>query len=255
MPEQSSTDNYAKGMVNYGEEQVDCTPEYDHFQYSLFREYIQNRVLEVGAGDGRITALAMGNDRLQELVALEPSPHFARLFHRRISPDPRVTLLQKETGALRPTHLDYFDCVFSVHVMEHIENDRQFVEDMLAMTKPGGVVVILVPALQWLYSNFDRTIGHFRRYDKSIIRQLTKGLDVEIERMFYNNMLGVVASLVVVKMRRLDYQRKQNKTTFFRLYSLYSKYLVPAVQVAESIVPVPFGLNLTVILRKPKTPS
>jgi 2-polyprenyl-3-methyl-5-hydroxy-6-metoxy-1,4-benzoquinol methylase len=245
-----TTDNYAKGMISYGEEQSDCTPEYDRFQYSLFRDYVRGRVLEVGAGDGRITSLALEGSPVDEFVALEPSPHFVSLFRQRIQSHPRLTLLQKETGELRPERPEYFDCVFSVHVMEHIENDRSFVEDQLALTKPGGTVVILVPALQWLYSGFDESIGHYRRYDKKMVRELVNGLNVRIERMFYSNMLGVLGSLMVVKVRKLDYQGQKNRTKFFRLYSLYSKYFVPAVQLVERVLPVPLGLNLTVVLRK-----
>jgi SAM-dependent methyltransferase len=244
-------DAYAKGMIHYGQEQADCTPEYDRFQYGLFRQYVRGTVLEVGAGDGRITALALSGGELDQIVALEPSPHFFRLLQARVGQDPRVTLLEAETAAVRSQRPEGFDCAFSVHVMEHVADDRGFLEDMLAMTKPGGTVVVLVPALQWLYSDLDRSIGHFRRYDKKSIRRLVPGLNARIERMFYSNLIGVAASLYFVRLRKLDYQKnEQNKKRFFFLYSLFSKYAVPVVRVLEGLIAPPVGLNLTVVLRK-----
>lgn len=249
-------DAYAKGMIHYGREQLNSTPEYDRFQYSLFRKYVSGLVLEVGAGDGRITALVLAESRAKEIVALEPSAHFFQLLRARVGSDPRVTLLEQETGAFRPQRPGYFDCTFSVHVMEHIADDRSLVQDMLEMTKPGGVVVLLVPALQWLYSDLDRNIGHFRRYDKKSIRRLVAGLDIRIERLFYSNLIGVAASLYFLKMRKLDYQKsEQNKTKFFRLYHLFSKYAVPVVRVLEGTIPAPLGLNLTIVLRKNDYPA
>jgi hypothetical protein len=52
----------------------------------------------------------------------------------------------------------------------------------------------LVPALQALYSNLDCNIGHYRRYDKAMVRRLIVGLGVRVEKLQYNNLLGVLAS-------------------------------------------------------------
>src|SRR5260370_1077143 len=116
-----------------------------------------------------------------ELLAIEPSPHFCSLLQNRAGNLPKTTLIQAETAELLPKYTSHFDSVYSVHVMEHIANDRQFLEEMLALTRSGGNVIILVPALPFLFSELDRNIGHYRRYNKKMVRALIRGLPVEID--------------------------------------------------------------------------
>jgi hypothetical protein len=71
-----------------------------------------------------------------------------------------------------------------------------------------------------------------------------------VERLFYSNFLGVLASLYFLKVRKLEYQSEGKKGKFVFLFKLYDRYFIPVVAFIERIVPVPVGLNLTLILRK-----
>jgi SAM-dependent methyltransferase len=162
-----------------------------------------------------------------------------------------LQVIQATTSDVMERYLDHFDSVFSVHVMEHVEDDRAFVRDCLAMTKPGGALIILVPALQSLYSSLDSKIGHYRRYDKKAVRRLIADLPVTVERLQYNNLIGVLASAWFIKFRKLDYQTSAaSRGRFFRLYGIYSRFVIPVVSAVERVVAPPIGLNLTVVLRK-----
>ena len=125
--------------------------------------------------------------------------------------------------------------------------------DCLSMLRPGGKLVILVPALQFLYSELDRQIGHHEgRYDKRMMRELVAGLRCRISRMYYTNFLAVLASLVVFKLGRLDYQKSAtSKSRFFALERLYSRYVIPVIDIMERYLPVPIGLNLTIVIEAP----
>ena len=160
-------------------------------------------------------------------------------------------MLQTETGRLESEYANHFDSVYSVHVMEHIADDLAFLKEMLTLTRPRGAVIVLVPALPFLFSELDRNVGHFRRYTKKTIRTLVRTLPVEIEHLTYNNLVGAVGSLYFSKIRKINYQRDDAaKRKFFGIYRFFSEYVVPAVRVTERFVPVPLGLNLTVVLRK-----
>src|ERR1041385_1235922 len=171
------TDAFAKGMTYYTDEQRDLTPELDRFQFELFRRYLGRRVLEVGGGGGRLTELVAKEAAPEEFVSIEPSEHFYRILEARYPAAGPVRILQATTAGVQDQFREHFDSVFSVHVMEHIEDDRAFLEECLNMTRPGGAVIVLVPALQFLYSDLDRGIGHYRRYDKPMMRRLAAGLD------------------------------------------------------------------------------
>ena len=59
-----------------------------------------------------------------------------------------------------------FDCILYIDVLEHIEDDRAQIDAAARLVRGGGHVVILSPAHHWLFSEFDKSIGHFRRYNK-----------------------------------------------------------------------------------------
>jgi SAM-dependent methyltransferase len=249
-------DPYAKGMVFTTDDQEGLTPELDRFQFELFRRYLGRRILEVGGGAGRMTELVRLGVEPSEFVTIEPSAHFVEMLDRRYATDTSMKVMRATTSDVVDEYRGHFDSVFSVHVMEHVEDDGAFVRECLAMTKPGGTVIVLVPALQFLYSNLDRNIGHYRRYDKKMVRRLVADLDVSIEKLQYNNLIGVLASAWFIKFRKLEYQTSAaGRGRFFRLYGLYSRFVIPVVSAIERIIAPPVGLNLTVVLRKRNDPN
>ncbi len=244
-------DPYAKGMVAAGEEQFDLTPALDLFQYRMIKPHLGKDILEIGAGAGRITQLLLQDDFCRNRVVVnEPSNHFYELLKGRIGTSQAI-LSQGETSELLRHYPCAFDSIFSVHVLEHVEDDRGFIEDCLAMLKPGGKLIILVPALQWLYSDLDRKIGHYRRYNKKMVRRLIGGFDCNIVNLYYTNFLAIFGSLVFLKLGKVDYQKSEaSKERFIFLQKIYSRYLIPVIDLMERHVSMPVGLNLTFVLEK-----
>lgn len=245
-------DSYAKGMVESGDEHFDLTPELDLFQYRMIKPHLGRDILEIGAGPGRIARLLLQDGlSYNHYVISEPSNHFFKQLKQRVGNQENITLAQGETSDLVKLYPKAFDTIFSVHVLEHVEHDRRFVEECLAMLKPGGKLITLVPALQFLYSDLDRNIGHYRRYDKKMVRGLIQGLNVNVEKLYYTNFLAIFASLIFFKMRKIDYQKSaSHKKKFIFLEKIYSKYFIPVIDLMERYLPVPIGLNLTFVLRK-----
>jgi len=64
---------------------------------------------------------------------------------------------------------DYYDFLVLYDVIEHIDNVKPFLEAGLFHLKPGGYVFLNVPALESLYSNYDKVVGHKRRYDRKML--------------------------------------------------------------------------------------
>ncbi len=245
-------DAYAKGMVESGDEHFDLTPELDSFQYRMIKPHLGRDILELGAGPGRIARrLLQDGLSYNQYVISEPSDHFFEQLKRRVGGVEKATLVQGETSDLLNQYPHAFDTIFSVHVLEHVEHDRLFIEDCLGMLKPGGKLITLVPALQFLYSDLDRNIGHYRRYDKKMVKSLIQGLDYKIQKMYYTNFLAIFASLIFFKLRKLDYQKNEtSKKQFIFLEKTYSKYFIPLIDIMERYIPMPIGLNLTFVLEK-----
>ncbi len=164
-----------------------------HLYYMrLFGEHLRGDVLEVGAGLGTFTQEIL-NAGVSHLTACEPDLKMADTLAKMFVGRARVV-----PGGIRdvPPASGPFDAIVYVDVMEHIEDDRAEVMVAAARLKRGGTLVIGGPAHSWLYSPFDASIGHYRRYDRRSVEQLIvscHGLD--LEQFQYSDSLGMALSL------------------------------------------------------------
>ena len=248
---ETNPDIYAKGMSHYNESHYAATTEYDCYQYELIDRYLEGKILELGAGAGRITTLAAAAHPDATIYASEPSPNFFAQLTRRCQSRSNITLTTETLEELCASRFESFDTVFHVHVLEHIENDQDFVDSCLKLLRHGGQLVFEVPALNFLYAQLDRNIGHYRRYDKKMIRKLFSDRAVKFELLRYDNLIGVFAWLIFFKLLKIEYQSSNTqRSRFFFLAKVFSKYIVPLVKKLESKWPPPLGLNLTVVVKK-----
>ena len=89
-----------------------------------------------------------------------------------------------------------FQAVYSMNVLEHIDDDAEALADLHAVTKPGGRLVLYVPALQLLFSAMDTKIGHLRRYRRRPLERTGERAGFTVDRCRYVDVLGVPAALV-----------------------------------------------------------
>jgi SAM-dependent methyltransferase len=73
-----------------------------------------------------------------------------------------------------------YDVVLAFDVIEHLPLVKPFLSSALRHVKPGGQLLLNVPALQWLYSAYDETVGHQRRYDRRSLAREIEGLDLDL---------------------------------------------------------------------------
>ncbi|MGC4037797.1 MAG: class I SAM-dependent methyltransferase [Chitinophagaceae bacterium] len=156
--------------------------------------FLGMRVLDVGAGIGA-TAQAFAKHECSRWIELEPDPVQAReivSLRDRGELPARCEVLVGTSRDLR-AH-DRFDTVLYIDVLEHIEDDRAELTRVLDHVDAGGHVVILAPADSFLFTDFDTSIGHFRRYDRrSLSALLPAGCDMMSCR--YLDSAGMLASL------------------------------------------------------------
>ena len=98
--------------------------------------------------------------------------------------------------------------------------------------KQGGKIAIYVPALSMLFSDLDRHVGHFRRYEKKELIHKVELAGYEIETCFYNDCLGVLASL---SLRLLGYKNRAGLGSKKSLL-IYDKFIYPVSMILDRIV-------------------
>jgi SAM-dependent methyltransferase len=158
------------------------------------RPFITGDVLEVGAGIGSNTPFLDpgGHGRW---VCLEPDwrltsqlvQNLARQKHLRAHEAVSGTLASLDAGQT-------FDTIIYIDVLEHIEDDREELERAASRLRLGGRIIVLSPAHQRLFTPFDAAIGHFRRYNRPMLRRISPpGLG--LETLIYLDSAGLALSL------------------------------------------------------------
>lgn len=144
-----------------------------------------NRILDFGAGIGTF-ALQMTNAGY-EVECVEPDA--AQL--ERIKEHGIVAYSSIEQ--VPPASVSY---IYSLNVLEHIEDDGRVVKELAEKLEDGGRIMIYLPAFNVLYSSMDEKVGHFRRYDRSMLRVLLENAGLTIECLEYVDSAGFFASLI-----------------------------------------------------------
>jgi 2-polyprenyl-3-methyl-5-hydroxy-6-metoxy-1,4-benzoquinol methylase len=158
------------------------------------RPYLGRDVLEVGAGIGGTTQQLcdQGDGRW---ICLEPDPELAGTLVTKRAGGEISARCQVEVGTIETMReRGPFDSILYIDVLEHIEDDAGEVRNAAELLGPGGHLVVLSPAHPWLFTPFDRAIGHYRRYTRRSLLGLTpSALQVVCAR--YLDSAGLLASL------------------------------------------------------------
>jgi SAM-dependent methyltransferase len=85
----------------------------------------------------------------------------------------------------RAEMLGRYDAVLLFDVLEHIADDRAFLETAVAHVRPGGFVFLNIPALEAFRGRYDRAVGHLRRYSKATLQPVVEGAGCRVERLRY----------------------------------------------------------------------
>ena len=191
------------------------------------KRYVKGYVLEVGAGNGGTTKLLI-NDSVENWLCLEPD---IKLFH---SLENKIKLgeLPAKTHAIQGTinviKEDTFDTIVYIDVLEHIEDDFDEINKATELLSIGGKIIVLSPAYNWLYSPFDLSIGHFRRYDyKSLKKIETKSLN--LIHYEYLDSVGIILNFLNRHILRNSYPTKKQITFWDKLIVTISKIIDPIV--------------------------
>lgn len=156
--------------------------------------FIGDCILDVGAGIGA-TARALNLRQYDRWLALEPDPALCRVMQLALERWELPDFLEVRNGTLGDlSGEERFDTVLYIDVLEHIENDRVELEATRRILTPGGRVVIVAPAHQYLYTEFDRKIGHYRRYAKRDLLGIVPA-GFTVEKLDYVDSVGLLASL------------------------------------------------------------
>jgi SAM-dependent methyltransferase len=166
-----------------------------------------------------------------------------------IEPDPAQRQKLEEQGFdtldnIKSVPDDSASFIFSLNVFEHIEHDTIAIREVRQKLKPGGALLIYVPAFECLWTSVDEKLFHYRRYTKTTLRRLVEQEGLAIEQVQYADCLGFIAALVF----RLLNRRASTLTT--AAISFYDRWLFAPSRVLDKLFGPWFGKNVYVLCRK-----
>jgi SAM-dependent methyltransferase len=204
-------------------------------------------VLEVGAGLGGTTR-RFCNRTHSRWLCLEPDPALAAQITRSIASGDLPACCRVEVGTIASLgEVGAFDTILYIDVLEHIEDDRGELERAARLLKPGGRIVALSPAHQWLFTPFDAAIGHYRRYSKRTLAAIRPaGLD--LVRLVYLDSIGLFASLAN---KLLLHQSKPNP----KQIAFWDRVLVRMSTVVDPMIGRSLGRSVLAVWQSPMIPG
>lgn len=217
-----------------------AAPRYNAWQFERIAPFMGRRVLEVGSGVGNISRHILSGER--DLVILTDTDEYYReLLRAQFAGRGNVlvdalTLPDAAAGArFRGSRLD---TVIALNVVEHIEDDVGALRTMGEMVTPGGRVIVLVPALPWLYGSLDSELQHFRRYSAGSLKGAVGAAGLALDKLFWFNIVGVAGWWLNAVVRRAERIPLDQLRAFDRL--------VPLLKI-EDHLPLPFGQSLIAV--------
>jgi SAM-dependent methyltransferase len=207
-----------------------------NYQFLLIKKYIKKNVAEIGPGSGVI--LKKYIKQCKNIDLYEPDIKLFRNLKKKFK-NKKIVLKNKTFKTYKK-----YDTIIILDVLEHISNDKNQIQKLINSLNKGGSLIINVPAFNLLYSKFDRDIGHFRRYNKTNIKNKIKGLKFLEYKMFYYDSLGFVLSL----MSKIFYSKKY-KNQFENKIKLWDMF-IPISKIIDFFIFNRFGKSLCIIIRK-----
>ena len=215
--------------------------QYNYWLYEQIAAAVGRRVLEVGSGTGNITQFLCAGER--QVMATDVVPAYRSELQRLFGGKSNVCVGKFDLMAKAEPELiaDPFDTVVCLNVLEHIEDDLFALEQMRDVLQPGGKLALLVPSHQFLYGEFDRAVGHFRRYGKRELVTRLEKVGFAVRETKYFSLLAALPWFINGRLLKRDYLPAGQA-------NLANK-LVPLLRLEKLIGP-PCGLSLIAIAQK-----
>ncbi len=220
---------------------LEQAPRFNQWMYDVIKPFLGERVAELGSGRGNLSKLLKEK---RQLLATDYRADYVNELRERWGEvssvhvsqiDLRESISYEVVRGFRP------DTVVCLNVLEHIEDDQAVLNNLRRVLPANARLVFLVPYNPKLTSEFDRQIGHFRRYDRGELERKMKQAGFTVERQIFFNKAGVLAWWIGNTL-----MRQRTITTWqLRIYN----FLTPIFRVLDNMLPFT-GLSTIVVARQ-----
>jgi SAM-dependent methyltransferase len=174
---------------------IKLAPAFNRWMYETVKNHCSGDILEIGSGIGNIAQCFVNDTKRLTLSDCNPEyyaylkKHFAgNAYVKNIL---QIDLVHPAFNVAYKEYINLYDCVVTMNVVEHVEDDVLALKNINSLLKHGGILVMLVPANRFLYNTLDKALGHYRRYNRKMIKTLFEKADFEKQHIQYFNAAAI----------------------------------------------------------------
>lgn len=226
---------------------IDSAANFANWMYEEIRPYLSGNILELGSGIGTYSERVVRDFEESTIVLSDIDEIYIGNLKLRFDSNKNV-FVKKIDLSKKEDFEDLnvgIDSVFALNVLEHIEDDIAALNNIYKVLEPGGKLIILVPAHEFLFNCIDKAIGHYRRYSKKEIITKVKQTKFKIVKLFYFNFAAIPGWYINGNIFK---QAKVNEEAV----GIFDKIVLILKPIERYILLRKLGISLIVVLSKPK---
>ncbi len=215
---------------------------YNCWIYENIKPALGKNIIEIGCGLGAIIDFMI--TKRNKITGVDISDEYIKYLKKNYKKYRNIKIIKSNILNLPgKVKNNSFDTVVMINVLEHIKDDDRAIKIVKKVLKKNGKLALMVPAFNILFGPLDKNVGHYRRYNKKMLKNLLIKNNFEIENIYYMNFVGFFGWLLNVKILRRNYTPKNQSF-------LFDKFIVPILKWIERWIKPPVGQSLIVIAKK-----
>ena len=189
-------------------------------------------ILDFGSGDA-FFAKSIASKLKKDVMCVEPAENLYKYYPNA----PYKSLDECASSSI--------DFIYSLNVLEHIENDKKIIDDFYRVLSSHGSLFLFLPAFPCLWSSMDNLVGHYRRYTSKDVSRLFSTEKWEVKQVRYADFCGYFITMLF---KLIGSKNGKIKPTQLKLYD---KYIFPLSVLGDKITGGKF-IGKNIIIRATK---
>ena len=221
----------------YELEYFDDAYNFRKYQIQLIKKYLQKNLAEVGPGKGGLVGYY--KKFVKKISLIEGDRNLYLLLKKKFK-NKKIKVKNNKMSQIN----NKFETIIYFDVLEHIKNDLNEVRVAKKKLHKKGYLIFSVPAHQYFYNNFDKSVGHVKRYNKNDFKIIESKTGLKIEKLVYYDSIGLLF-LIINKIFSLNHKNLNHKIKFWNL-------LIPISKIIDFVTFNNFGKSLLCVFRNDK---
>ncbi|NEQ64720.1 MAG: class I SAM-dependent methyltransferase [Symploca sp. SIO2D2] len=222
---------------------IEFADNYNNWILEIFKPYIKENILEIGTGQGNFKRYLTS---IKNYISLDIDSTVIERAQQRDSRGQYILANIADPTCLLQLQSFQVDTVLCTNVLEHIQDDRVAIENMVEILQDKGHLLLFVPAFPSLYSSMDRLAGHCRRYTKTSLVSLFQDTPTKVEKLEYFNPIGGLGWWV----NKFFGHKNLDNTSINQQIVIFDKYIVPISKLSNWFAKSFFGQSLICVISK-----